>query len=136
MIPNDDDSSGYVDYDEKDDGDDSIDNHDRIIVIDNEEDDNEFVPPDYIFPSYFSFMLWGSFAEKEKQLPMFLLGKNFILYFSDLIFYYINNIFITSCNNKMMHLNKLVKLWHKKEKNDMKKEQLKELLTILPRGDF
>jgi hypothetical protein len=83
---NDDDSSGYVNYDEKDDDDDSIDDDDHIIVIDKKEDDDEFVPTDFIFPSYFCFMLWGPFAEKEKQLPMFLLGKNFIFYFSDLIF--------------------------------------------------
>ena len=34
-----------------------------------------YVPPDYIFNSFFAYSLWGPFATEEKQLSLFLLGK-------------------------------------------------------------
>ena len=59
-----------------------------------DEDDEDYVPPDYIFNSYFAYCLWGPFATEEKQLPLFLLGK-FQIFKTDgdiLIFAYTNTI--------------------------------------------
>jgi hypothetical protein len=79
---NDEDYDAKIDYDESDSDDDGEDDSDRIIVIDdNNDNEDEFVPEEYIFPSYFCFVLWGPFAPKEKQLSLFLLGKFVVTYF-------------------------------------------------------
>ena len=43
-----------------------------------DDDDGNLVPPNYIFPSFMAYVLWGPFASKEKKLPLFLLGKCYI----------------------------------------------------------
>jgi hypothetical protein len=75
------DGSGDVDYEEEeeeddddddDDGDDDEYNDDKVVQKRDVDDEDEFVPDDCIFPSYFCFVLWGPFVEKEKQLTLFL----------------------------------------------------------------
>ena len=54
---------------------------DESTSSDSMDDNTDIVPRNYIFPSFMAYVLWGPFASKEKKLPLFLLGKLFIVIF-------------------------------------------------------
>ena len=44
----------------------------EIFDSDDSDKDSDAVPKDYLFPSYFAFIMWGPFAEIEDRLSLFL----------------------------------------------------------------
>ena len=68
--------TGDVDHDEvdEDDADNEYDD-DSVVEESDAGDEDEFVPDNCIFASYFCFILWGPLAERNKQLTLFLPGE-------------------------------------------------------------
>ena len=46
----------------------------------NEVNDDDYIDDDYMFPSFFAFMLYGPFASDADKLDIFREGKHYIAY--------------------------------------------------------
>ena len=62
-------------HDENNENDDNDDDDDYNVNDDDSSEEEDFVPDNYIFHSFFVYSMWGPFADENKQLTLFSLAS-------------------------------------------------------------